>query len=104
MGNFTWKGWQTSAEDAPQPTSILYGKNLRTSAGGANLIFEPSEEEIERRRQKLKALITLGKDRGYLTQAEINDHLPENIIDPDAIEGIICTLRDMGITILESDL
>ena len=104
MGNFTWKGWQTSAEDAPQPTSILCGKNLRTSAEGANLIFEPSEQEIERLRQKLKALIKLGKDRGYLTHAEINDHLPENIIDTDAIEGIICTLRDMGIAVLESDL
>ena len=32
MGNFTWEGWQTSAEDAPQPTSILYGKNLKTSS------------------------------------------------------------------------
>lgn len=101
MGNFTWEGWQTSAEDAPQPTSILYGKNLRTSAEVANLIFEPSEEEIERRRQKLKALIKLGKDRGYLTQAEINDHLSENIIDPDAIEGIIWTLTDMGVAVLE---
>jgi RNA polymerase primary sigma factor len=77
---------------------------LRTSAEGANLIFEPSEQEIERLRQKLKALIKLGKDRGYLTHAEINDHLPENIIDTDAIEGIICTLRDMGIAVLESDL
>jgi hypothetical protein len=32
MGNVTWEGWQTSAEDAPQPTSILYGKNLKTSS------------------------------------------------------------------------
>lgn len=32
MGNHTWEGWQTSAEDAPQPTSILYGNNLKTSS------------------------------------------------------------------------
>jgi len=32
MGKFTWEGWQSSAEDAPQPTSILYGKNLKTSS------------------------------------------------------------------------
>jgi hypothetical protein len=32
MGKHTWEGWQTSAEDAPQPTSILYGKNLKTSS------------------------------------------------------------------------
>jgi hypothetical protein len=31
MGNFTWEGWQTSSEDAPQPNSILYGKNLKNS-------------------------------------------------------------------------
>ena len=52
---------------------------------------EASEEELERRRQKLKTLIKLGKDRGFLTHSEINDHLPENIIDPEAIEGIIGT-------------
>ncbi|CAM8667779.1 RNA polymerase sigma factor RpoD [Oxalobacteraceae bacterium] len=62
---------------------------------------EASEEEIERRRQKLKTLIKLGKDRGFLTHAEINDHLPENIVDPEAIEGIISTFNDMGIAVYE---
>lgn len=60
-----------------------------------------SAEEIERRREKVKALITLGKDRGFLTFSEINDYLPDSIIDPDAIEGIINTFRDMGITVSE---
>src|SRR5690606_12979351 len=58
---------------------------------------EASEEELERRRQKLKTLIKLGKERGFLTYSEINDHLPENIVDPEAIEGIIGTFNDMGI-------
>lgn len=62
---------------------------------------EASEEELEHRRQKLKTLIKLGKERGFLTFSEINDHLPENIIDPEAIEGIISTFNDMGITICE---
>ena len=62
---------------------------------------EASEEEIEARRQKLKTLIKLGKERGFLTYAEINDHLPENIIDPEAIEGIIGTFNDMGIAVYE---
>jgi hypothetical protein len=44
MRNFTWDAWQNTAEDAPQPTSMLLGQDLRTTAGGANLIFEPSEE------------------------------------------------------------
>jgi len=58
-------------------------------------------EELEKRRTQFKNLINLGKDRGYLTYAEINDHLPENIIDPEAIEGIIATLNDMGIAVYE---
>jgi RNA polymerase primary sigma factor len=62
---------------------------------------EATEEELERRRQKLKTLIKQGKERGYLTFAEINDHLPENIVDPEAIEGIIGTFNDMGITVSE---
>jgi RNA polymerase primary sigma factor len=62
---------------------------------------EASEEELERRRQKLKTLIKLGKERGFLTYSEINDHLPENIVDPEAIEGIIGTFTDMGIAIYE---
>jgi RNA polymerase primary sigma factor len=62
---------------------------------------EASEEELEQRRQKLKTLIKLGKDRGFLTYSEINDHLPENIVDPEAIEGIIGTFNDMGIAVYE---
>jgi RNA polymerase primary sigma factor len=62
---------------------------------------EASEEELEQRRQKLKTLIKLGKDRGFLTYSEINDHLPENIVDPEAIEGIIGTFNDMGIAVYD---
>jgi RNA polymerase primary sigma factor len=62
---------------------------------------EASEEEIEIRRQKLKTLIKNGKERGFLTYAEINDHLPDNIVDPEAIEGIIGTFNDMGIAVYE---
>jgi RNA polymerase primary sigma factor len=62
---------------------------------------ETTEEELERRRQKLKTLIKLGKDRGYLTFSEINDHLPENVFDPETIEGIIGTFNDMGVAVYE---
>ena len=62
---------------------------------------EASEEELEARRQKLKTLIKMGKERGFLTFSEINDHLPENIIDPEAIEGVIGTFSDMGIAVYE---
>jgi RNA polymerase primary sigma factor len=62
---------------------------------------EASEEELERRRQQIKALINIGKERGYLTNAEINDHLPENITESEAIEGIISTFNDMGIAVYD---
>ncbi|MFZ6819560.1 RNA polymerase sigma factor RpoD [Undibacterium sp. Ji22W] len=62
---------------------------------------EATAEELERRRQRLKTLIKMGKDRGYLTFAEINDHLPENVVDPEAIEGIISTFNDMGVAVYE---
>jgi RNA polymerase primary sigma factor len=66
-----------------------------------NMADGSSAEEMEKRRLQFKNLINLGKDRGYLTYAEINDHLPENIVDPEAIEGIITTFNDMGIAVYE---
>ncbi|HJV02438.1 MAG TPA: RNA polymerase sigma factor RpoD [Burkholderiaceae bacterium] len=76
----------------------------RKAKGGADLLgMDPkaSAEDLERRRQQIKNLINMGKERGFLTYAEINDQLPENIIDPEAIEGIIATFNDMGIAIYE---
>ena len=74
----------------------------RKAKGIAGLSEEGfSGEELEKRRQQLRNLINMGKERGYLTHAEINDHLPENIIDPEAIEGIIATFNDMGIAVYE---
>jgi RNA polymerase primary sigma factor len=58
-------------------------------------------EELEERRSKLRALIKLGKERGFLTYAEINDHLPDNFAETEAIEGIISTFNDMGVAVYE---
>ncbi|MRW85356.1 RNA polymerase sigma factor RpoD [Pseudoduganella sp. FT26W] len=76
----------------------------RKAKGGADMLgLDPkaSAEELEKRRAQIKNLINMGKERGFLTYAEINDQLPENIIDPEAIEGIIATFNDMGIAIYE---
>ena len=62
---------------------------------------EATALDLERRRQQIKGLINRGKERGFLTYAEINDQLPENIVDPEAIEGIIATFNDMGIAVYE---
>lgn len=50
---------------------------------------------------QLKLLVTRGKEQGYLTYAEVNDHLPEDIVDSDQIEDIIQMINDMGIQVLE---
>jgi RNA polymerase primary sigma factor len=50
---------------------------------------------------QLKLLIARGKEQGYLTYAEVNDHLPSDIVDPDQIEDIISMINDMGITVHE---
>ena len=49
----------------------------------------------------LKQLIAKGKEQGYLTYAEVNDHLPEEIVDPEQVEDIINMINDMGITVHE---
>jgi len=50
----------------------------------------------------LKVLIAKGKEQGYLTYAEVNDHLPDGIVDPEQIEDIINMINDMGIKVYES--
>lgn len=57
--------------------------------------------DAETRRTRLKTLIVLGKERGYLTYAEINDHLPDDVLNTDQIDGIIGMINDMGIQVYE---
>ncbi len=51
--------------------------------------------------QQLKELIARGKEQGYLTYSEVNDHLPNDIVDPEQIEDIVNMINDMGITVHE---
>jgi RNA polymerase primary sigma factor len=60
-----------------------------------------TEEEVNRRRQELKTLIKMGKTRGYLTHQEINDHLPEKLVENEILEAIVSMLNDMGIAVYE---
>ncbi len=62
-----------------------------------------AEEKLdpEERKAKFKTLIVLGKERGYLTYAEINDHLPEDMLDAEQIEGIISMISNMGIQVYD---
>ncbi len=59
------------------------------------------QNDMETRRARLKTLIILGKERGYLTYAEINDHLPDDMLDAEQIEGVIGMINDMGIQVYD---
>ncbi len=67
----------------------------------AHSYSHPEEDSKETKLNKLRQLIRMGKERGYLTYAEVNDHMPENIVDPDQIDQIISTLADLGIQVYE---
>jgi RNA polymerase primary sigma factor len=60
-----------------------------------------TEEEAEKRRSELKSLVKMGKTRGFLTQQEINDHLPEKLVDAEVLEATVKMLNDMGIAVYE---
>ena len=57
---------------------------------------------MQSKQSQIKLLIAKGKEQGYLTFAEVNDHLPQNIVDSDQIEDIISMINDMGIQVFES--
>jgi len=57
--------------------------------------------DTSQQQSRLKELIARGKEQGYLTYAEVNDHLPEDIADPDQVEDIIRMINDMGIPVSE---
>ncbi|WP_296490219.1 RNA polymerase sigma factor RpoD [Rhodoferax sp.] len=60
-----------------------------------------SEEDLNKRRLSLKALIKLGKTRGYLTHGEISDHLPDKLVDAETMEVVVSMLNDMGVAVYE---
>src|SRR4029453_16729182 len=67
----------------------------------AKELVEAMPNDAEARRTRLKNLIVLGKERGYLTYAEVNDHLPDDMTDAEAIENIISMINDMGIQVYD---
>ena len=71
--------------------------------GAAELINLPARRSVlpEERQSQLKLLIARGKEQGYLTYSQVNDHLPSEIVDPEQIEEIVNTINDMGIPVYE---
>src|SRR5688572_7561265 len=108
------KGAKTPIKSAKQALELLEAKvaEVKTKGkrgrggrrGGKDAWLIPAElpkEDAETRRTRLKNLIKLGKERGFLTYAEINDHLPDDLVDAEQIEAIISTFGDMGIQVYD---
>ena len=89
------------AEVVPDFKPVKRGKRGKGDAKDLIARGPVTPEEYEARRNRLKSLIKLGKDRGYLTYGEINDHLPDDLVDAEAIDGIISTFSDMGIAVYD---
>ena len=96
----------------PSPSEIaakLAGKRAEDAAtrkgkNGKHAEIAPrvlTPADVEARKRRLKTLIVLGKERGFLTYAEINDHLPDDILDAEQIEGVISMIGDMGIQVYD---
>ena len=82
--------------------ALAEGKARSGKNGGVEVRkLELTPAEAEARKTRLKNLIVLGKERSYLTYAEINDHLPDDILDAEQIEGIISMINDMGIQVYD---
>ncbi len=75
----------------------------RARRAHAELINLPARRNVlpEERQSQLKLLIARGKEQGYLTYSQVNDHLPSEIVDPEQIEEIVNTINDMGIPVYE---
>ncbi|MGH8725987.1 MAG: RNA polymerase sigma factor RpoD, partial [Burkholderiales bacterium] len=114
VDNRVAKGAKTPIKSAKQALELLEAKvnevkgRGRRGRGGRrgrnNEWLIPPElpkEDAETRRTRLKNLIKLGKERGFLTYSEINDHLPDDLVDAEQIEAIISTFGDMGIQVYD---
>ena len=93
----------------PRKTTAARGrgtksKDAKTRDKSAQVVQNPEVAQIEAevRRTQLKTLISLGKERGYLTYAEISDHLPDDVADAEQIEDIITTFNSLGIQVYDA--
>ena len=84
----------------PKSDKTLEKERLKVAADAAK---DPAAMAVdaEARRSRLITLIVLGKERGYLTYGEINDHLPDDVQNSEQIDGIIGMINDMGIQVYE---
>ncbi|HEX8986820.1 MAG TPA: RNA polymerase sigma factor RpoD [Rhodocyclaceae bacterium] len=87
--------------EAPRAPAKPEPKGRRGKEKNAAIAAAPQPIDLETKRTRLKNLIALGKERGFLTYGEINDHLPDDLVDAEQIESIISTFNDMGIQVFD---
>jgi RNA polymerase primary sigma factor len=103
--------------DTHHPAQALRAKPVEVKpdvkvAAAKSAVKAPAEKKMlgierrgpvmpEERQSQLKLLIARGKEQGYLTYSQVNDHLPSEIVDPEQIEDIVNTINDMGIPVYE---
>ncbi len=80
---------------------MVRGRKRKLKGGNGRTGVEKVQLDAETRRVRLKNLIVMGKERGYLIYSEINDHLPEDVLDAEQIDGIISMINDMGIQVYD---
>jgi len=98
-----------SAPDASEPVEKAKPLRMKISKAKERALMKEfglddtvlTEEEAKARRDHLKALIKLGKTRGYLTHGEINDHLPDKLAEAETLEVVVSLLNDMGVAVYE---
>ena len=105
MATKTPKQSAPAEKEAPKSPGRPAGKK-KDAANKAALLTQTvnpldSKADVEARRTRLKNLIMLGKERGYLTYAEVNDHLPDEMLDAEQIESVISMINDMGIQVFD---
>ncbi|WP_066740352.1 RNA polymerase sigma factor RpoD [Cupriavidus sp. D384] len=93
-------------DSASRMTTAISKTARRKPAGKAQAAATPLDltslaRQDEERQRQMRALIALGRERGYLTHADINDHLPDNVTQTAAMETIVSTFNDMGVSVYE---
>ena len=81
--------------------ALRYIGEFALTVGSMNTSTATQPHHPDNRQSQLKVLIAKGKEQGYLTYGEVNDHLPSEIVDPEQIEDIVNMINDMGITVYE---
>ncbi|QYY34262.1 RNA polymerase sigma factor RpoD (plasmid) [Cupriavidus pinatubonensis] len=93
-------------DSAPRTIAVTSKTGRRSPKGKIQAVATPLDtmamaRQDEERQRQMRALIALGRERGYLTHADINDHLPDNFTQTAAMETIVSTFSDMGVTVYE---